>query len=278
VTALEVQRAQQSLLSAEDALNDAQIALQTDLDNFKVFIGMPVRQGLELTYIDVEVQAIDLGALDAEALALRYRLDLQTARDRIDDARRGVANAANLLGPSVDLSGGASVGNRANEPGRKIDSRTLDYDLGLSVDLPVDRLPERNTYRRALIAFERAQRGAIEVQENVLADVRSAERSIRSALYSVQIQQAGIELARQRLDFANESLLLGRVSNSREVVEAQSSLLNAQDRFDQARADLQIQMLQYLRDTGTLRVDPDAGILGLAMMRLEMDRPAIDAR
>lgn len=278
VTALEVQRAQQSLLSAEDALNDAQIGLQSDLDSFKVFIGMPVRQGLELAYVDVEVQAIDLATMDAEALALRYRLDLQTARDRIDDARRGVSNAANQLGPAIDLSGGASIGNRANEPGRKIDSRTLDYDLGLSIDLPVDRLPERNTYRRALIAFERAQRSAIEVREGVLADVRAAERAIRSAQYSVQIQQAGIDLARQRLDFANESLLLGRVSNSREVVEAQSSLLQAQDRFDQARADLQIQMLRYLRDTGTLRVDPDAGILGLAMTRVEMDRTAIETR
>lgn len=278
VTALEVQRAQQSLLSAEDALNDAQIALQSALDSFKVFIGMPVQQGLELTYLDVEVHSIDMAAMDAEALALRYRLDLQTARDRIDDARRGVANAANLLGPSVDLSGGASIGNRANDPARKIDSRTLDYDLGLSIDLPVDRLPERNTYRRALIAFERAQRSATETQENVLADVRSAERAIRSAQYSLQIQQAGIDLARQRLEFANESLLLGRVNNSRDVVEAQSSLLNAQDRYDQARADLQIQMLRYLRDTGTLRVDPDAGILGLAMMRVDLDRPAINAK
>ncbi len=272
VTALEVQRAQQSLLGAEDALNNSQFTLQSELDDFKIFIGMPVGQGLEVAFIDVQVQAIDLQSVNAEELALRYRLDLQTAEDRIEDSKRGVSNASNQLGPSLDLSGGASLGNRTGNPAKEIDSRSLEYNAGLSLDVPVDRLPERNVYRRALISYEQSKRRAIELRENVLADVRSAARSIRSAQYSLEIQQAGIDLARQRLDFANESLLLGRVTNSREVVEAQSSLLNAQDAYDRARADLQIQMLQYLRDTGTLRVDPDAGILGLAMLRVELDR------
>lgn len=272
VTALEVQRAQQSLLNAEDQLNDSQLALQTSLDNFKIFIGMPVTQALEIASIEVDVQSIDLKSFDAEAMALLYRLDLQSARDRVEDARRRTSNAENLLGPALDLSGGASIGNRSNTPGRQVDSRSLDYDAGLSLDLPVDRLPERNAYRRALIGLEQAKRGATELRESVLASVRSAERNIRSAEYTLQIQQAGIDLARQRLDFANDSLLLGRVTTSREVVEAQTSLLNAQDAYARARADLQIQMLQYLRDTGTLRVDPAAGILGLAMKRVDLDR------
>jgi len=269
VTALEVQRAQQSLLSAEDALNSAQFTLQSELDDFKIFIGMPVNQGIELAFVDVQVAAIDQAMGSPEELALRYRLDLQTARDRIDDAKRGASNAVNQLGPSLDFTGGGAVGNGAGDPARRIDVESLQYDAGIVLDLPVDRLPERNAYRRALIGLEQAKRRATDLEENVIADVRSAERTIRSAQYSLDIQRAGITLARERLDFANESLLLGRVTNSREVVEAQSSLLNAQDAFDRARADLQIQMLQYLRDTGTLRVDPAAGILGLAMTRDE---------
>ncbi len=267
VTALEVQRAQQSLLSAEDALNSAQFSLQSDLDDFKIFIGMPVTQGIELAYVDVEVAAISKSLESSEELALKYRLDLQTARDRIEDSKRGADNAANQLGPSLDLSGGASISNQPGNPARDVNRNTLEWDAGLTLDLPVDRLPERNSYRRALIGLEQAKRRAIDLEENVIADVRSAERTIRSAQYSLDIQRAGIDLARERLDFANESLLLGRVTNSREVVEAQSSLLNAQDAYDRARANLQIEMLRYLRDTGTLRVDPDAGILGLAMKR-----------
>lgn len=267
VTALEVQRAQQSLLSAEDSLNSAYFGLQSDLDDFKILIGMPVEEPLELVQIDVEVAELDRQLVDAESAALRYRLDLQTARDRVEDALRGTSNAANQLGPSLDLSGGAVLGNRDSTPGKDLDSRTLDYDAALTLDLPVDRLPERNAYRRSLIGLEQSKRRLVDLRETILSDVRAAERAIRSAKYSVDIQRAGIELARQRLEFANESLLLGRVTNSREVVEAQQSLLNAQDAFDRARARLTVQMLQFLRDTGTLRVDPDAGALGLAMQR-----------
>lgn len=267
VNALEVQRAQQDLLSAEDSLQQAQQRLQSELDDFKVYIGMPVDQPLDLVPIDVEMQYLEPSLGDPEELALRYRLDLQTARDRVEDRRRQAANAANMLGPGLDLTGGASLGNQEGDPARKIDSRTLEYEAGLTLDLPIDRLPERNTYRAALIELDRAQRARVELEQTILSQVRAAQRSIRASQLSLEIQRRAIELARERLEFANESLLLGRLNNSRDVVEAQRSLLSAQDSYDQARANLQIQLLQFLRDTGMLRVDPRAGALGLAMDR-----------
>ena len=267
VNALEVQRAQQSLLSAEDQLNAAQQSLAGELDNFKVFLGMPVDQSLEVVPIEVEVTKLDETTAESETLALQYRLDLQTARDRVDDARRLVNRAQDGLGPDLTLDAGASIGNRDAGSASDIDARTTQYDAGLTLDLPIDRLPERNDYRASLIRLQNARRQTAQLEQQVLADVRAARRGVRSAELSLQIQRRGIDLARERLDFANESLLLGRVTNSREVVEAQQSLLTAQDAFDRARANLQILLLQFLRDTGTLRVDPNAGRLGLAMRR-----------
>jgi outer membrane protein TolC len=174
----------------------------------------------------------------------------------------------------LNLTGGATLGNRAETDARRIDSRSLEYNAGLELDLPVDRLPERNRYRRSLIGLEQARRQVVETEQNVLGDVRAARRNIRSAQSTLVIQRASISLAQRRLNFANESLLLGRTTNSRDSVEAQQSLLNAQDAHDRARAELQIQMLQFLRDTGTLRVDPAAGTLGLAMQRVD-DNAAI---
>ena len=96
-------------------------------------------------------------------------------------------------------------------------------------------------------------------------------RLIRSAQISLEIQRKGIELAKFRLDNAYELLRLGRKDN-REVVDAQNALLRAQDAFEDARTTLQIQVLRFLRDTGTLRVDPDAGAIGAAL-----DRRAVGA-
>ena len=55
--------------------------------------------------------------------------------------------------------------------------------------------------------------------------------------------------------------------DSRDVTDAQSSLLSAQDAYDRAKANLQVQILTFLRQIGTLRVDPAVGTLGKAMDR-----------
>ena len=75
-------------------------------------------------------------------------------------------------------------------------------------------------------------------------------------------------MAYLRLDNSNTSLKLG-VPNvtARDVVESQASLLDAQDQYERAKSDLQIQVLLYMRDTGTLRLDQQGGSLAMAMDR-----------
>ncbi|HMO24686.1 MAG TPA: TolC family protein, partial [Tepidisphaeraceae bacterium] len=274
VNALEVQRALQSLLSAEDALNDALEAYANEVDNFKVFIGMPVEQELRVVPVNLLVRGPDVRDPGVVDLALRHRLDLQTARDRLDDARRIVDNASNGLLPDLDLSLAGEIGNREDTPARAIDSRTLNYSARLDLDLPVDRVAERNTYRRSLITLEQRSRTVDELSELIRADVRRARRGIEAAEFSVQIQRRNMDVAIRRLEYANELLLGGQSSDSRNVVEAQNALLAAQDRYDQAQADLQIQTLQFLRDTGLLRVDPESGSLGLALDRARQGNDA----
>jgi outer membrane protein TolC len=267
---LNVQRALQSQLSAENSLIDAEDAYSAALDNFKVLIGMPIEQDLEVTAVQLDVNVPDLEA-DAPELALKYRLDLQTQRDRIEDAQRDVQVARNGLLPDLDLTARGSLRNEDDEPARQIENDSAQYSVALNMDWPVDRLRERNVYRRALIGLERAQRSFVEVRDDIIADVRDAVRNIRSAQATLQIQQRAVDLAQRRLEYSNELLVQGRATDSRDVVEAQQSLLQAQDQFDRARAELQIQVLNFLRDTGILRVDPDAGALGMALNRDGVD-------
>ena len=176
--------------------------------------------------------------------------------------------AQNGLLPDLNLTAGADLGDRPNQSAvRQLDSRSLTYNAGVRLDWPLDRVGERNDYRRSLIQLERTTRAFTLTRDNVLADVRSDVRGIQSAQITLEIQRRGIDLAQRRLDFANELLLQGRSTDSRDVTDAQSSLLSAQDAYEQARADLQIQILQFMRDTGTLRVDPEAGTLGLVFDR-----------
>jgi outer membrane protein TolC len=118
-----------------------------------------------------------------------------------------------------------------------------------------------------LISYYASRRGYEDLHEQVAADVRTAVRAIRQAQNSVAIQRRSIELALRRLDNASTLLRLGASPSTRDYVEAQSSLLSAQDAYDRAKANLQVQVLTFLRQIGTLRVDPAVGTLGKAMDR-----------
>lgn len=279
ITFLEVQRALQQELSNENALNDGILAYQAALDNFKVFLGMPVEQDLDVVGVELVVDEPDLSQTDVTALALKYRLELKTAEDQVEDARRGVSNASNLLLPELRFTGSANISNPLGDPASHINSTTLDYQAGLNLDLPIDRVAERNAYRRALISFERAQRNYVEVRDAVVAGVRDRVRGVEQAQITIAIQLRAIELAQRRLEYSTELLIQGKAS-SRDVVDAQNSLLLAQDRYHQAKADYQVQILRLLRDTGTLRVNPTAGALGHALDMATNDRvqPLVDPR
>jgi outer membrane protein TolC len=263
---LGVQRALQAQLFAESDLVSSQAQYQTSIDQFKVLLGMPVDQNLEVVAETLDFAPPDVEHDDAEAMAIHYRLDLKTAEDQIDDARRQVNVAKNGLLPQVDLVAQAQVGNRNNSPAARLDERTSTYSAGVNIDLPVDRVAERNTFRRSLISLERAARNYRGLRDQVIVDVRNSVRTIYSAQTSLEIQRRNIDLAQRRMEYSYALLKLG-TADSRDVVDAQQSLLSAQDSYEQALSSLQVFILRYLNNTGTLRVDPSAGTLGFAMDR-----------
>jgi hypothetical protein len=264
---VDVQRSLQNQLAAENQLIIAINDYQTALDDFKITLGMDVQGELEVAPVELEISMPSHPPDEAAALAIRYRLDLQTARDRIEDARRGVSNARNGLLPGLDLRAGGELGSRPGESMSNWSHDTANYSADVVLDWPIDRVAERNEYRRALIRMERAQRSLAGVQDNVIADVRETTCSIRTAESTLRIQRRSVELAQRRLDLATELLMQGK-KGALDVVDAETSLLLAQDALDRAKANLQILVLQYLRDTGTLRVDPAAGAIGRAMDRV----------
>ena len=264
----DVQRALQNQLQTENDLTNTQASYEGQLDSFKVLLGMPIEQDLEIVPVELQLRIPELALENVVRLAMQYRLDLQTARDQIEDSRRQVAVAQNGLMPDLNFTGDVSIANRAGTPAGQLQEGTMGYNAGLTLDLPIDRLAERNAYRRALIKFYQAQRGYEDLRAQAAIAVRSSIRTIQSAQISLRLQQMGINLAEQRQDLVNERLKTGNVSFE-EVENAQNALLTAQDAYENARAQLQISLLQYLRQTGTLRLDPQAGMLGQAMERSE---------
>jgi outer membrane protein TolC len=268
VAFLELQRSLQELLTAQDRLISAQESYFAALDDFKLLLGMPTEQQLEIVPVELDVKLPKIGEGEAVELAFKYRLDLQTARDQTEDARRRVSNARNGLLPDLTLSGEGHLGNPTGTAASDLDSRTSRYTARLDLDLPVDRVAERNVYRRSLINVRAAQRDLEDLQDRVASDVRESLRLMQESQLTLQIQRQGIELAQRRLDNAYTLLRSGKSTSTRDLVEAQNSLLSSRDSYESARATLQINVLRFLRNSGTLRLDPAAGAIGHAMDRL----------
>jgi outer membrane protein TolC len=268
VAYIELQRALQEQLTAETQLISAQESYTAALDSYKLLLGMPTSQPLDIVAVELDIDLPKVNEAQAVELGLKYRLDLQTARDLVEDARRKVENAKNGLLPDLTFNAQGVIGSRVNNPASQFDERTNTYSAGLNLDLPLDRVAERNVYRTALINVQRAQRDYEGLKDQMVSDVAASLRLIAESKATLEIQRQGIDLAEKRRENAYELLRSGKSTSTRDLVEAQNSLLASMDAFEQARATFQVNVLRFLRNSGTLRVEPSAGSIGHAMDRL----------
>jgi outer membrane protein TolC len=257
VDILEVQRAQQNLLVQQNNVVDAQAGYETALDEFKIRIGMPVEQNLLLEDTELQCPVPDVAPNEAIDTALAYRLDLLTESDRVADARRGVRVAANGLLPDLNLSGNVTFDTDPGETNfYQFTEERATWRGGVSLGLPVDRKAERNDYRRAVIDLRRAERGYELAGDRVRRDVRRAIRNFLQAKESLEIQETNIDLATRRREAATIKFELGAV-RLRDKVEAEDALRNARNDYARAVSDYQIAILEFRRDTGTLRISDE---------------------
>ncbi|MCC6408592.1 MAG: TolC family protein [Planctomycetes bacterium] len=260
---IHVDQARQDELRSRNRLIDARQSLQSSRDDFKVFLGLPISLEIALDGGElVELSESDPGELAYEedlvlALALEQRLDYRTAVDRRDDAERKLAVAADALRAGLGLATSANV--------RSDDGRPLDFDLedvqwevGLDLDLPIDRIAERNAYRESLIAREQRRRDVDELGDTIQADLRQELGDTRTNLEAWRIQKNAVALAERRVESTRLNLDAGRAA-TRDLLEAQEALLEAQNAATQALIDFQLAKLALWRDLELVRVE-DQGI------------------
>lgn len=143
----------------------------------------------------------------AIAEAKGNRLDLMTQKARVTDTWRKVIVAANALKSDLTLTTTAALNTApgASHP-FAYDTRLTRLTVGLQFDGPLNRLAERNNYRAALIAHQRARRAYMDLSDQIEQEVRLDLRSLRQARLSFELaRQSLIAAARQ---VANERILL----------------------------------------------------------------------
>jgi outer membrane protein TolC len=238
------------------------------LDAFKISLGIPMETEIALEPRELDrlaalgLQQSDVRLEDATAKALKTRLDLANTRDGLDDAGRKVLVAEDGLKGDVDLVASAAYKSLDTSPqSARLTLRRGDYSIGLDLDLPIDRLKERNALRQTQISRELAARTLSLQEDNITLAVRQSFRQLAQARESYEIQKRAVALAERRVESTQLLLQAGRATQ-RDVLDSQSSLLEAKNALMQALVAHTIAGLDFQRDVGTLVVDEEGQIHG----------------
>lgn len=264
---------QNQVLGAQSQLASLNESYRLALDRFKIRLGLDPKDSVVLGEIRFELPEPQIDLDKAGELALDYRLDLQTQRDRLDDAQRGVANAKDQLLPSLDFSASASLPTDPNKKvgGLAVQPDELNYSAGLTLGLPLDREIERLGLKRSLISLEARKRDYAKARDDIVVAVWSALRRIDLARNQLSLAEQQVKINERRLE--EQQLKADEVEPQR-IVDSQNDLLRAQNDRDQARTDLRIAVLNYLLESDQLRVAPDGTFQPLPGMEKTPTTPA----
>lgn len=257
---LDVFLAEQSLADARNAVLDAEQGYQLALDRFKIFLGLPTDVKLELADELPAPEAFDLDTERAVAAALHNRLDLRTARDRLEDAQRALAIARNNLLPNLDLSASYTIASDAANSFNDLAFSSDSFGFGATLEIPLDRKAERNSYRAALINLERARRALDQQEDGVILEIRDALRGLRRQRSQIEIEEGNIRTLKRRVVQAEFETLAGQRTN-RDVVEALDGLTAAENAQLDRQVSLEISRLHLLQALGLLFVEEDGRIV-----------------
>lgn len=274
IPAFNVSIAENDVLNAQASLASLRETYILQLDRFKVRLGLDVASKMVVKPLALEIPLPATTLDDATRAALEYRLDLQNARDRVDDAKRAVDNAENNLLPDLNVGGRASL---PTDPDRDVSGlsfspRDASVEGTATLSLPLDRQIEKYGLRQATIALQQRGRSAELLRDNIVVAVRGALRNIDLAAFQFKLAEQQVEINKRRLE---EQLLKIDTVEPRDVVQSENDLLSAENRRDQAKTNLRNAVLNYLLESDQLRVAPDGMFQPLPGMP-ELPAPAAD--
>jgi len=256
---IQVDQALQDELSSEDRLISAHQSYENELDTFKLTLGLPM--DLEISLDPGELERLttlgsafdDIDSVLAAEVAYSQRPDFKTSVDRVVDAERRSRVAADALRMGLDVSSSIELSSDDKNP-LKFNFQDVSWSLGLVIDLPINRMRERNTYRSALIQWQASARAAGAFEDEIARDLRAELRAVAARRESREIQSSAVRLAEKRVESAGLNLQAGRAS-TRDLLEAQDDLVNSRNAETRALIELTLARFDLALDMGLLRVE-----------------------
>ncbi|HOL22454.1 MAG TPA: TolC family protein [bacterium] len=256
---LQVDQARQNEYTAYQRWVNAINSYTSALDNFKIFLGLPAKSSISIKDTLIEnimesgIAEPDIDIKGYVENAMKKRLDLITSYDRVEDAKRKIKVALNRLKPEVDLIVRVTANTDTHSyPNIELDEPT--YRTGIEFDLPLDKIPNRNYYKKALIDLNRKQRDFENKRDTVILEVYQQYRNLQEYYQSYLTQQNSLLLAKRRVESTDLLLQAGRAT-TRDILEAEESYLSAKNDLATAVINYLLSYLRFLNSAELLELD-----------------------
>lgn len=258
-----VDQARQAQLTARNNYVNALAAYQTSLDQFKIKLSLPLGERLALDPKPLQ-RLENTGLVDvpldpdrAYKHAVQRQMLVLNAIDEFEDMKRKVGIFKDRLRADLRLFADAALQSEGAQDYTEFDPKKVRAGVGLSLDLPIDRLRERNDYRASIVRFEQELRDLTLTLDELKDDIQGGLRTLHLRRQNFEIQRNALQLANRRVASATMLLEAGR-SEVRDLIEAQDAQIAAQNAVTAALVSYQQARLELLLNIGALRTDePD---------------------
>jgi len=232
------------------------------LDAFKLRLGLPLSCQLFLDdrdlaeLIDAGLTAVDIDRDAAFRICVQKQMDVLNAIDRFEDSKRKVRVAADQLRADLNFFANASLRSEGPIDYVHFDPDTVEYTAGLELNLPLDRLRERNTYRATLVSFESQLRSLALTLDNYKDRIDRGLRTLEQVRLNHLSAVESLKVTQRRVE--NEVMLMeaGRAT-VRDVREAQDGLIASQNELANIYAEYLGARLDLLLNIGVVDTRPD---------------------
>jgi outer membrane protein TolC len=270
---LEARARDRELRSNADDARNAELAAQRDyinslasyltvMDAFKLRLGLPLSASLYLDDKDLKeliesgLTPVDIDGKAAFGVCVERQMEVLNAIDAFEDSKRKVRVAADQLRMDVSLVANGTLVSQKPDDYASFDINDLTYEAGLRFNLPLDRLRERNTYRRTLVTFERQLRQLALTLDNYKDRVGRGLRTLEQVRLNHQSGVEALHVAERRVENNAMRLAAGRAT-IRDLREAQDQLILAQNQLATIYRDYLAARLEFLLDIGLVDTRPE---------------------
>lgn len=267
---IQVDQARTDLLTARQSIITTRKNYENALDNFKISLGLPPEAPIALrdeelsrlqaameTKARTQPDALTDYPLEEEAMniALTERRDLAVTRGDLVDAERAVMISADALRADITVEGGVTYDAKRKQHKDSVDD-TVESVAKLRFSAPWDRRKERNAYRKALILLEQSRRTLQEEEDSVKNEVMAGYRDLVAARALYENKVEAFKVAQKRVE-SNDLFMQSGRSSMRDILEAESALLTAQNALCSAVVEWRTSELSLRSAMGILAIKDD---------------------